>query len=114
MPRNFIKKKPRSRPKRLPRPFQQYPFEHTLKSRPKSIGKWKCRVFFEVLESVSVQVKGMKMVSEKVLRRCLVRETQMKKPKPSSGSPDEEAETQLRIWVLLDDRSDNVGRDMRE
>ena len=31
-----------------------------------------------------------------------------------SGSPDEEAETQLRIWVLLDDRSDNVGRDMRE
>ena len=54
------------------------------------------------------------MVSEKVLRRCLVREAQMKKPKPSSGSPDEEAETQLRIWVLLDDRSDNVGRDMRE
>ena len=83
MPRNFKKKKPRSRPKRLPRPFQQYPFEHTLKSRPKSIGKWKCRVFFEVLESVSVQVKGMKMVSESATEVF------------RSGSPDEEAETQF-------------------
>lgn len=26
---------------------------------------------------------------------------------------DEEAETQLRIWDLLEDRSDNVERDMR-
>ena len=41
-------------------------------------------------------------------------ETQFGKPRWRSRNPDEEAETQLRIWVLLDDRSDNVGRDMRE
>lgn len=28
------------------------------------------------------------------------------------GSPDEEVETQLGIWVLLNDRGDYVGREM--
>lgn len=77
---------------------------------PKSIRTNGNARVFEVLESVPVQVKGMRMVPEKHIKDKILRESATKAL--SLRSPDEESETQLGIWVLLDDRGDDVGREM--
>lgn len=50
------------------------------------------------------------MVPEKHIKDKILRESATKAL--SLRSPDEESETQLGIWVLLDDRGDDVGREM--